>query len=521
MKLNKSLYFFFFACATLSYPHICMAGTRYAATANWFPTPDEACSDWCLYYGYPTTTFPDCGLRYSGTPPNTYPQCYVYRDTGNLHNYRTVTIETGDCVTFFGDGWLDNNGQCVSPKHKQPTDPCGAGNPSVGQPIIVLSGNKHQEEVDYQSTKPLGLSFVRVFNSSAASEDNGIGIKWRHDYAKTIEVSGSTAFAHRSNGQVFTFAGNAGVWTGDVDIPDTLVETVDGQGVRTGWLYTNTNDVVEAYDVTGRLISITNRQGQVQSFNHDLTLAEGGDDNSATLDSVIGPYGEVMMFSYDASGRISTMTDIHGRSYQYSYDALGNLSTVIYPEDVGTSTRLYHYEDVNFPNNLTGITDEKGNRYATWTYDAQGRAVSSALAGGVDNVTLDYSVPNNVTVTNPLGKQTTYEFTTLHGVKKLTQITGHQTANCAGANQAYTYDANGYIQSKTDWKGNVTTYIHDARGLETSRTEADGTTEARTITTEWHSSFRLPTKITEPGKVTEFTYDAQGKLLSTTVTDLP
>jgi YD repeat-containing protein len=77
------------------------------------------------------------------------------------------------------------------------------------------------------------------------------------------------------------------------------------------------------------------------------------------------------------------------------------------------------------------------------------------------------------------------------------------------------------MTSKTDWQGNVTSYTRDSRGLELSRTEANGTPEARTITTEWHSNYRLPVKITEPGKITEYTYDAQGRQLSRTVRNQP
>ncbi len=71
----------------------------------------------------------------------------------------------------------------------------------------------------------------------------------------------------------------------------------------------------------------------------------------------------------------------------------------------------------------------------------------------------------------------------------------------------------------TDFDGNVTTYIHNAQGEETSRTEASGTPLARTITTTWSTTFHLPTKIVEPNRTTTFTYDANGNLLSKSVTD--
>ena len=62
--------------------------------------------------------------------------------------------------------------------------------------------------------------------------------------------------------------------------------------------------------------------------------------------------------------------------------------------------------------------------------------------------------------------------------------------------------------------GKIITYVRNSRGLELSRTEASGTPQERTIVTQWHPQFRLPTKITEPNKITEYTYDVQGHQLS-------
>jgi YD repeat-containing protein len=52
------------------------------------------------------------------------------------------------------------------------------------------------------------------------------------------------------------------------------------------------------------------------------------------------------------------------------------------------------------------------------------------------------------------------------------------------------------------------------RNLETKRVEASGTAQARTITTQWHPSYRLPTAIAAPKKITTFAYDANGNLLT-------
>jgi YD repeat-containing protein len=447
--------------------------------------------------------------------------------TDGSYEYYEISVFEGNsspCPVEIQFEWSDGKCHVDAPLEEDRKQPQSC--PKVGNPIIVATGNKFQTEVDYQSQKPFGLNFVRFYKSSSNAIDKGMGKKWHHGFQQQItEAETTQVHVARGNGQTFLFNFDGSVWVGDVDIPDTLVETVDGNSVRTGWVYTDKNDNVETFNTSGQLLSITNRAGQTQTFTYDVAAIDGGDDNADTLDKVTGVGGQVMMFAYDGSQRISTMTDPEGNEYTYSYDAAGNLASATYPDNtpldsLDNPVRTYHYENTSFPNHLTGLTDETGSR-VTWSFDAEGRAISSELDGGVDKSTLDFSVADQVTVTNPLGKDTTYHFTTLHGVKKVTQVEGHATASCAGANQNYTYDANGYLASKMDWQGNATNYVHDARGLETSRTEAVGTADERTITTQWHADFRLPIKITEPDKITDFVYDIQGRLLSQATHDIP
>jgi RHS repeat-associated protein len=68
--------------------------------------------------------------------------------------------------------------------------------------------------------------------------------------------------------------------------------------------------------------------------------------------------------------------------------------------------------------------------------------------------------------------------------------------------------------------GNVTNHVYDlTRNLETSRTEAYGTAQARTITTVWDANWRQPDLITEPNRTTAFTYNSLGGVLTKTITD--
>jgi uncharacterized protein RhaS with RHS repeats len=108
---------------------------------------------------------------------------------------------------------------------------------------------------------------------------------------------------------------------------------------------------------------------------------------------------------------------------------------------------------------FTGLIDESGNLFASWTYDSQGRATSSQHAGGADLTTVAYTNGGGATVTDARGN--------VHGVD--------WGCNSGGGAKAFTYNDKGFISSLTDFDGNVTTYVFNDLGEETSRTEAAGT----------------------------------------------
>lgn len=121
-------------------------------------------------------------------------------------------------------------------------------------------------------------------------------------------------------------------------------------------------------------------------------------------------------------------------------------------------------------------------------------------------------------MTDPLGSSRNYRFATILGAARLVGVDQPGGAGCAAASSAVEYDTNGNVKSRTNFNGVKTTYVYDTvRNLELSRTEAAGTTLARTTTTEWHPSFRLPKRIAEPKRIITYTYSASGSLESRTI----
>lgn len=219
------------------------------------------------------------------------------------------------------------------------------------------------------------------------------------------------------------------------------------------------------------------------------------------------------------------MTDPAGKEFLYAYDDYNNLISVTYPTGFTRQYRFAEPTNINsgaacsgsqerYARLLTGIIDENGTRFADFKYSCDGRAISTEHVGNVEKFQVVYGSDGSVTVTNPLNKQTIYRFANVAGARRVVKVEGQPTTNCVGANQNYTYTPEGWLESKTDWKGNKTFYTYNTKGQEISRTEAYGTTIAKTITTEWHATLNVKTKVTEPDKETVYTYDGNGFLLN-------
>lgn len=184
------------------------------------------------------------------------------------------------------------------------------------------------------------------------------------------------------------------------------------------------------------------------------------------------------------------------------------LSSVTYPD--GT-TRRYLYENLQFPWALTGITDEKGIRFATYGYDSLGRATSTEHAGGVDKFQLSFLGTGQTSVTTADGTSRTFA-TELQGNVLRTTGASAPCPACGDIAKSVSYDAAGNVANKVDFANQEARYSYDALGRETQRIEGYGTADAKTTTTEWHPTWNLPLKVAAPGRIDYFTYDGQGQM---------
>ncbi len=279
------------------------------------------------------------------------------------------------------------------------------------------------------------------------------------------------------------------------------------------WEYTSPQNEHFLFDEEGRLSSQTEVSGAKWLFTYDGFKTVVKDEHGNSFSFTTRNSGPVL----GQLQPVSLTTD--ALQIVYVYDSQERLTQLKKTQGGVQKTRIYHYDSSPGSRLLTGITDERGIRYATWTYDDQGRAISSEHAGGAEKVTVAYNADGSSTVTNALGKRTTYRFQTIQGIRRITAIEGEPSANCPNSNATFTYDDRGLVKTRTDNKGHVTTFDYNERGLEVSRTEAFGTPQARTVTTTWHPMLFLPLTVTETDRITTYKYDEQGHQLGLKVSD--
>ena len=410
-----------------------------------------------------------------------------------------IVRDPSRCSTGFT---LQADGSCMP--DRPPERSC-----AVAHPVFPATGTKILTERDDAGS--LELPLTRNYRSyvpfGATSGAGSWLFNWqrRLDVSASADTNGAQAVATRDDGATPTFAKVGDKWVSSAT-RDVLTRVTNASGANTGWQYGATaSGIVEAYDSNGVLQSIRERNGRTTTLSYNV---------KRQLTQVTAPSGRSLTFAYDTQNRVSSITAPDGAVTKYAYNATGMLTSVTWPDN---SVRQYVYEDARFPTALTGVIDEAGVRYATYAYDDQGRAITSELTGGTDRYQFQYQANNQTIVTQPSGTTSTYNFLKQNGVLLPTGVSA-PCPTCGNTAQSTSYDANNNPTSKTGYDGSTTTYSYDALGRETQRVVGAGTADAKTTTTEWDAQQWLVTRVAAPNQIEAFSYDANGNLLSHTVT---
>ncbi|SFS08517.1 RHS repeat-associated core domain-containing protein [Dyella sp. OK004] len=403
-----------------------------------------------------------------------------------------------------GNGMPDGDGAITCP-----------GMPQAGDPINVATGNKYEQETDFD-TSPW-LTFRRFYNSERSISRSNLGPQWRHSFDRSLIQSTTlpngqgTPYIQlqRPSGSSENFQPTAnGGWAPDSNVADTLTADANGYTV-----YVAGPNQFERYSTSGQLQYIADASGQMTTFTY----------NGSLLQAVTDPFGRTLQFSYDSNNLLHTVTLPDNGVLTYGYTN-GVLTSVQYPD---SKTRQYVYNEAaltsgtNLPYAMTGVIDESGKRYDSTGYNTAGQAISSTHAGGANAVRLSGISTMSTTMTSPLGASMRFS-TADDGHGRITLSGFSQACHADWCYQPWTsikYDANGYANSLQDFAGNTTTLTHNAAGLETQRTEGMASIgEQRTINTTWDAVLRRPlTRVTldsknNPVKQSAWIYNSSGQV---------
>ncbi|WP_228895446.1 RHS repeat-associated core domain-containing protein [Pseudoduganella aquatica] len=440
----------------------------------------------------------------------------------------------------------------------------GAVSLAVGNPINVISGNKYQQETDMPALPGvLGLEIVRHYNSFLSGSNSTPGITgrgWKLSYETQLYAFDGTL-------QIMQADGSRLIFSRDLLNPSLCASAdpahgrVEIKGVRgkEEYLWTWNDGRTLRFDRDGRLTQIQAPTGEVLSLLY----------NQGLLVKVTDPQGRSLRLAYlDREGvargeryrGVQSIASPVGRFvYEYGSAApqgatvgkvalAANLVRVQYPVPEGAAQRAaggpaarrYHYEDALRPTYLTGVSVEAqdaagknaSQRYATFGYDINGKAVLSTHAGNADKVTLDFSQGGQTVITNSAGEKTVYRHAIVAGEFRLLEVRGAGCALCGPANQRYGYDKQGRLveTSELDAQGAVrrtdkTELDFYGRPLRISRIEYKN---GRALAPQWLQRYEyateapLPSVVARPSVVAgreasaRMSYNGKGQLLSMT-----
>lgn len=258
---------------------------------------------------------------------------------------------------------VDPNSLCVAEDIADENMGCSKN--SEGNPCNVATGNKHQAEVDFSYGD---LSYQRFYNSLNLT-NLGYGNGWQSNHTKRLLIADTSLVAVSKTGRGENWERQGNGWVGDADSDISITETDNG------FQLTYQNSDQEFYDQAGNLLKTAFSRGSEHTYDYDQT---------GKLSRVTNNYGLSIQFIYD-DGLISLVIDPEGNKYEYEYDSRLNLTTVTYPDQTNDISgdnpqRIYLYQDNVLKDHLTGIIDENGDRYATWAYDSNGKAILSKHA---------------------------------------------------------------------------------------------------------------------------------------------
>ncbi len=389
---------------------------------------------------------------------------------------------------------------------------------TAGDPFDTTTGQSMHSHTDLLIPgRGIPLEFTRRYLSLSGYVGD-LGPRWSHTYSASLRIDGNGSVSVRyGHGGTAYFHLDGGSFTAPPGNYDTLVQNPDDT-------YTLTTKSQISYDFSedGRLEYIRDRN------DNTTTLAYDGSDR---LSSVTDSSGRALTFGYEDGNypnQITSVTDPMAspdtRTVEFAYDAgTGDLVTVT---DVKGGTTTYEYDN----HRMTTLTDANENVASRNFYDTAGRVAEQWDAE--EHVTCVYygtgpaygnenencpgvtpePDPGQTVVVDPLGHKSTYDFDTSF---RTTDVT-----DALSGVVHYDYDSDNNPTCVTDQEGHKTAFSYSPTGNVTDIIDAENTDPLTCLLKDggkkWTFTYTALNDIdleTDPrDNKTEYIYDGSGNL---------
>ena len=449
-------------CTTQNGDYYCPASCAAAISLS--------CGSWNSPSGYDGEAIEDIlvtGRRFS-----------VYDIKPGSYEYDLIRNSGGDSIQLPPLN-ADGGGQPPTPAGMNPTvtnnDDCDTPRNKTALPVILSTGYKVLDEIDYVASGDFGLYIDRHYSLNSAGGmwgrnwhsvlDNRLKFKFT-DATETWcfsavgflsaecsrSMTGSTLeYVIYSKGAAhykFEFREQAQIWQVE-GIPSSKMALT--RNANQTWSLKHEDGRVETYHKNGRLQSI-------KSINYIHWSLAYDSEASNKLQTLTHSSGRKITFGWDGN-KVSSITDDFGHEISYDYGI--RLEKVTYANG---DEKEYIYTGYK----IDGITIN-GVQHTEYTYHTPtnsgppydgDRVKTSGMVLGVEKSTFIYE-PNKTIVTNAKGGKTTYVYDN-PGTKRLKNIQRDATTQCPGASAVSEYIGNtSQLLYKEDGKGARTSYTYD------------------------------------------------------------
>ncbi|MCK5017717.1 MAG: RHS repeat protein, partial [Candidatus Peribacteraceae bacterium] len=424
--------------------------------------------------------------------------------------------------------------------------------------INQVNGNLAIESTD-MNFKALGhnLEIKRVYNSLNSEVLGPFGYGWQFDYGESLEFRDGFVDLIAGDGSYYEFE----------DLGDGNYSSPPGSNldmiVDSTYKLRSPGGSVKAFDLDGKLLSITDKNGNSLDMSYDanyrLMRVEDGSGlylqfnyDGNQISSIEDPIGRTNIYDYDSSGNLITREDAIGnlttyeydghkmsmtinplglyKEYQYTFDNVQKISTITVGEyDFNTDiTTPYHVEyeaDYSYPShssakdandhNTARIFDEYGvtieRTYPDGTtsemeYNKDLKPVVETDQRGNIRYNSYDPIGNQIEQEDPTGNKSTTSYKTVDDSERFISVP-EKIIDKTGEEITVEYDPNYNVNNFINKGGNTTNYEFSSAGLMESQTLPNGAETTYTYDTHGY----LVNQTDALGNITTHYYDEVGR----------